>query len=125
MPNHLRTSLVLDALNMAAEQRRPDRVVHHGDQGCQSTSHAFGKRCEKLKVRPSNGSVSDCYDNAQAESFFATLECELLNRTTFPSLADARLATFDYIEGFYNPRPRHSALGHVSPIEYERRNSAA
>jgi putative transposase len=81
MANHLRTELILDALNMALGRRGPVSVIHHSDQGCQYTSVAFGKRCEEAGVKPSMGSVGDAYDNAMAESFFATLECELLDRT--------------------------------------------
>lgn len=76
-------------------------------------------------MRPSTGSVGDCYDNAMAECFFASLECELLDRTSFPNQTAARMALFDDIEGFYNPRRRHSARGHVAPNEYERRLRAA
>ena len=104
-------------------QRRPDSVIHHSDQGTQYTSIAFGKRCRQLRVRPSTGSARDCYDNALAESFFATLETELLWRERFKSQAEARMAVFEFIEGFYNPRRRHSALDNVSPIVYERRYS--
>ena len=121
MANHLRTELVLAALNMALWQRRPDDVVHHSDQGCQYTSIAFGKRCRDAGVRPSMGSVGDCYDNALCESFFATLECELLDRSRFRSQAEARMAIFDFIEGWYNPHRRHSGIDYVSPMEYERR----
>ena len=96
MANHLRTQLVLDALDMALWQRRPDGV------------------------RPSTGSVGDCYDNAMCESFFATLECELLERRRFRSHAEARMAVFEFIEGWYNPRRRHSAIGYLSPVNYER-----
>ena len=120
MANHLRTQLVLDALNMALWQRRPDDVIHHSDQGCQYTSIAFGQRCRRAGVRPSMGSVGDCFDNAMCESFFATLECELIDRTTFRTHAEARLAIFEFIEGWYNPRRRHSALGYLSPVDYER-----
>ncbi len=123
MANHLRAELVLEALNMAIWQRRPDSVIHHSDQGTQYTSIAFGKRCRQLRVRPSTGSARDCYDNALAESFFATLETELLWRERFKSQAEARMAVFEFIEGFYNPRRRHSALDNVSPIVYERRYS--
>ena len=70
------------------------------------------------------GSVGDCYDNAMAESFFATLECELLDRVRFRTQSEARIAIFDFIEGFYNPRRRHSALGYLSPIEFERAQAA-
>ena len=92
MANHLRTELVLDALEMAVGQRRPKDVIHHSDQGSQYTSLAFGKRCREAGVRPSMGSVGDAYDNAMCESFFATLECELLERRRFTSQAEARTA---------------------------------
>jgi len=121
MANHLRTELVLEALNMAIWQRRPQHVIHHSDQGTQYTSIQFGKRCGQLGVRPSTGSVGDAYDNAMAESFFATLETELLWRETFRSQAEARMAVFGFIEGFYNPRRRHSSIGDMSPATYERR----
>ena len=119
MATHLRTELVLDALNMAVTQRRPTSVIHHSDQGCQYTSLAFGRRCEEAGVRPSMGSVGDAYDNALCESFFATLECELLDRRRFATQVEARLAVFDFIEGWYNPHRRHSALAYLSPFAYE------
>jgi putative transposase len=121
MATTLHTQLVLDALNMALATRRPKGVIHHSDQGSQYTSIEFGKRCREAKVRPSMGSVGDAYDNAMAESFFATLECELLDRRRFKTQAEARIAVFEFIEGFYNPRRRHSSLGYLSPINYERR----
>jgi putative transposase len=122
MESHLRTELVLAALNMAVAQRRPtDVVIHHSDQGCQYTSLAFGRRCREAGIRPSMGSVGDAYDNALCESFFATLECELLDRQRFRTQLDARLAIFDFIEGWYNPRRRHSALAYLSPLAYEKR----
>jgi putative transposase len=120
MANHLRTSLVLDALEAALGQRRPSDVIHHSDQGSQYTSIAFGARCREAGVRPSTGSVGDAYDNALCESFFATLECELLDRCRFSSQAEARMAVFGFIEGWYNPRRRHSAIGYLSPMDYER-----
>jgi putative transposase len=123
MATHLRTELVLEALEMAVRQRQPRGVIHHSDQGSQYTSIAFGKRCREAGVRPSMGSVGDAYDNALCESFFATLECELLARRRFATPAEARLGVFDFIEGFYNPRRRHSALGYLSPLEFERRAS--
>src|SRR6266545_1147623 len=119
MESHLRTELVVAALDMAVAQRRPTDVIHHSDQGCQYTSLAFGGRCRAAGVRPSMGSVGDAYDNALCESFFATLECELLDRQRFPTQADARLAVFDFIEGWYNPRRRHSALDYLSPMIFE------
>ncbi len=121
MANHLRTELVLEALNMALWQRRPEKVIHHSDQGTQYTSIAFGLRCKKAGVRPSMGSVGDCYDNALAESFFATLECELLDRHSFRTQAEAKMAVFDFIEGWYNPQRRHSSIGYVSPALFEKR----
>jgi len=124
MANHLRTELVLEALNMAVWQRRPADVVHHSDQGCQYTSIEFGSRCRDAGVRPSMGSVGDAYDNAMCESFFATLECELLDRHRFPTQVEARMAVFDFIEGWYNTQRRHSALDYDSPIDYERRHAA-
>jgi putative transposase len=119
MANHLRTKLVLDALDMALAQRRPESVIHHSDRGCQYTSYAFGKRCREAKVVPSMGSVGDAYDNAMAESFFATLEREVIDRRTFKSQAEARMAIFTWLEGWYNPHRRHSSLGYLSPINYE------
>jgi len=115
----LHTQVVLDALDMALWQRRPSGVIHHSDQGSQYTSIEFGKRCREAGVRPSMGSVGDAYDNAMAESFFATLECELLDRRRFKNQAEARMAVFEFIEGFYNPRRRHSSLGYLSPIKFE------
>jgi putative transposase len=119
MENHLRTELVLAAINMALAQRRPEGVIHHSDHGCQYTSFAFGKRCREMGVMPSVGSVGDAYDNAMAESFFATLECELLDRRSFQTQAEAKLAVFEFIEGFYNTRRRHSSLGYRSPVRFE------
>ncbi len=120
MAAHMRTELVLDALDFALEQRRPVGVIHHSDQGSQYTSVAFGKRCKVAGVRPSTGSVGDCYDNAMCESFFATLECELLAKNLFKSRAEAKMAVFCFIEGWYNPARRHSGLGQLSPVNYER-----
>ena len=125
MANHLKTELVLEALNMAVWRRQPSDVIHHSDQGCQYTSIAFGSRCREAGVRPSMGSVGDCFDNAMCESFFATLECELLERHRFPTQAEARVAVFDFIEGWYNTHRRHSALDYDSPIDYERRHGSA
>ena len=123
METHLRTELVLDALNMALCRRRPSSVIHHSDQGCQYTSIAFGKRCKEAGVRPSMGSAGDCYDNALCESFFATLECELLDRQRFRTQAEARMAVFEFLEGWYNPHRRHSGAGNLSPMEYESKHA--
>ena len=119
METHLRTELVLAALEMAIGQRKPSNVIHHSDQGSQYTSLAFGGRCRESGVLPSMGSVGDAYDNAMCESFFATLECELLARRRFTSQAEARMAVFSYIEGWYNPARRHSGIRYLSPIAYE------
>lgn len=125
MADHLRTELMLAALEMAVMQRRPERVIHHSDQGSQYTSIAFGNRCRELGIALSMGSVGDCYDNALCESFFATLECELIDRATWRSRDEAMLAIFEFIEGFYNPRRRHSSIGYLSPMSFEQRAAAS
>jgi putative transposase len=125
MADHLRSELVIEAVDMAVWRRRPTPgVIHHSDQGSQYASLAFGRRLREAGLAGSMGSRGDCFDNATAESFFATLECELLARRRFPTRSAARLALFDYIEGFYNTHRRHSALGYLSPAAYERRWSA-
>ena len=122
MGENLRAELVVEALNMAIHNRRPKNgVIHHSDRGCQYTSIDFGRRCRKAGVVPSMGSVGDAFDNAMAESFFATLECELIDRSVWRNRNEARRAVFEYIEGFYNQRRRHSSLGYLSPVEFERR----
>jgi putative transposase len=122
MAGHLRTELILDALDMAISRRRPgEGLIHHSDRGTQYTSIAFGRRCRDAGISLSMGSTGDAYDNAMAESFFASLETELIDRTSFRTRAEARLAVFDYIEAFYNPHRRHSAIGYLSPAEFERR----
>ena len=116
------TELVTRALRMAVARRRPSGVVvHHSDQGCQYTSYDFARACRAAGVERSMGSVGDCFDNAMAESFFATLECELLDRSVFENRNAARMAVFDFIEAFYNPWRRHSSIGNLSPAEFERR----
>lgn len=112
--------LVVAALNMALATRKPDSVIHHSDQGSQYTSLVFGQRCKEMGVRPSMGTVGDAYDNAMAESFFATLECELIARRIWRTKAEAKTAVFAWIEGWYNPRRRHSALDYQSPMTFER-----
>ena len=124
MESHMRKELVLSALNMAIEQRKPTKVIHHSDQGCQYTSIAFGNRCLEAGVKPSMGTAGDCYDNAMCESFFATLECELIDRSWFPNHRATRLKIFDFIEGWYNPHRRHSSIDYLSPISFERRFSS-
>ena len=125
MAGHLRADLVVGALEMAAWNRRPGAgLIHHSDHGCQYTSLLFGQHCEEVGIRCSMRSVGDCYDNAMAESFCATLECELLDGRAFRTRAAARTALFAFIEVFYNRQRRHSALGYLAPEEYERRRSA-
>ena len=115
----LATELVLQALDMALGQRRPDGVIHHSDQGCQYTSVAFSTRCQEAGVVPSMGSVGDCYDNALCESFFATLEVELLWRKPLRTRQEARLVLFEFIESWYNRRRLHQSLDYVSPAQFE------
>jgi len=124
MSEQMTTELVLAALNMALHTRRPDSVIHHSDQGSQYTSIAFGSRCREMGVRPSMGTVGDAYDNAMAESFFASLECELIARRRWTSKNEAKTAVFTWIEGWYNPRRLHSALNYLSPIQFEEKQRA-
>jgi putative transposase len=120
MANHLKTELVLDALNMALYNRRPaPGLIHHSDRGSQYTSVEFGKRLKEAGLLPSVGSVGDAYDNSMAQSFVSTLKRELVHRRSWPTPQSARVAIFEYIEAFYNTRRRHSALGQTSPAEYE------
>jgi putative transposase len=124
MADHLRKELVIDALEMALSRRRPDPgLIHHSDQGCQYTAVLFGKRCAKAGIEISMGSVGDCYDNAVCETFHATLKKEKIYRQSWPTRAEARTAVFAYIEGWYNPRRRHSTLAYLSPIEFERHHT--
>jgi len=114
------SDLVIDALNMALTQRKPINVIHHSDQGSQCTSIAFGNRCKEMGVRLSMGTVGDAYDNAMAESFFATLECELIDRRVWETKRQAKMDIFSWIESWYNPHRLHSSLGYQSPINFER-----
>ena len=108
-------------VGLARAGRTPCELSRESDQGSQYTILAFGGRCKEMGVRPSIGTVGDAYDNAMAESFFATLECELIARRTWKSKGEAKTAVFTWIEGWYNPRRRHSALDHQSPVNFERR----
>ena len=111
---------MVDALQMAIARRKPaPGLVHHSDRGVQYTSLSFGKRLEDEGLVPSMGRAGSAYDNALAESFVATLKTELLYRVSWPTRQAARTAIFEYIEGFYNTRRRHSSLGHLSPAEFE------
>jgi putative transposase len=120
MQDHLRTELVLAALEMAVSKRQPEAgLIHHSDHGCQYTSVRFGERCAAAGIHPSMGTVGDCFDNAMVESFFATLECKLLARHRFQTHDEARTAVFEWLEIFSNRQRRHSALGYVAPVAYE------
>ena len=120
MATHLRTELVVDALGMAVQQRRPAAgLIHHSDRGCQYTALAFGQQLQAAGLLASMGAVGTCYDNAVAESFFATLKTELVYRQPWPSRQAARTAIFTFIETFYNRQRRHSTLGYLSPTAFE------
>jgi len=122
MRDTLASEIVTAALDMAILRTRPGPgLVHHSDHGCQYTSTVFGQRCQEAGIVPSMGTVGDCFDNAMAESLFATLECELIDREIFVTRDAARTKIFDYLETWYNPRRRHSALDYLAPMEYERR----
>jgi putative transposase len=121
MADHLRTELVTDALEMALAHRKPERgLIWHSDQGSQFVSLAFGQKARAAGIAQSMGSRGDCFDNAVAESFFATLKKELINRRSWPSKAELRTEVFEYIEVFYNRERRHSTLGQLSPADYEK-----
>jgi putative transposase len=129
MASHRKTDLVVDAVTMAVTRRggHVPGVIHHSDRGGEYTSHALERELRRHGALASTGSVADCYDNAMAESLFATLECELFDQQPagrFESRREAKLAVFDYLEAFYNPRRRHSALGQISPAQFEARHTA-
>jgi putative transposase len=122
MADHMRTELVTDALQMALAQRRPaPGLICHSDQGSQFVSLTFGQQARAAGIAQSMGSRGDCYDNSVAESFFATLKKELVDRRSWPEKAELRTEIFDFIETFYNRRRRHSTLGMRSPVDYENR----
>ena len=125
MAGQMPTQLVRDALTMAVRRRQPKHGLVHSDQGSQYTSIAFGELCRSAGIRQSMGSVGDALDNALCESFFATLEMELIDRRRFATRADARREVFGFIEGFYNTRRSHSALGYISPADFEELHRAA
>jgi len=124
MADHMRSDLVVDALNMAIARRAPEAgLIHHSDHGSQSVSLAFGQAAGKAGIARSMGSRGDCFDNAVAEIFFATLKKELIHRHSWPDREELRREVFDYIEIFYNATRRHSTLGMLSPVRYEERHS--
>lgn len=120
MARHMRTDLVIQALRMATKQRRLNKgLIHHSDKGSQYTSHAYQRELTTWGMRPSFTGTGACLDNAHIESFFATLKKELVYQTTFTTREEARLAIFEFIEGYYNRRRLHSSLNYQSPAEFE------
>jgi putative transposase len=120
MAEHMRSALVVDALNMAIARRRPaPGLIHHSDQGSQYVSLAFGQAARDAGIARSMGSKGDCWDNAVAESFFATLKKELVHRRSWPTRRELSSEVFEYLEAFYNRVRRHSTLGMLSPTDYE------
>jgi putative transposase len=119
--HHIRTELVIDALGMAILRRRPEKdgTILHSDHGTQYTSWAFGKRLRDAGLLPSMGSVGDCYDNSMMESFWGTLQLEVLDRHAWENRDELANAVFEWIECWYNPRRRHSSLGMLSPAQFE------
>lgn len=117
--DHLRTELVVDAIDMARWRRRPAGTIVHSDRGTQFTSWLFGSRLREAGLLGSMGKVASAYDNALMESFFGSMQIELLDRRSWATRAELANAMFEWIEAFYNPRRRHSSLGYRSPIDYE------
>lgn len=118
--DHMRSDLVIAALDMAVNKRRPAAgLIHHSDRGSQYSSDAFKERLENIGAVQSMSSTGNCFDNAAAESFFATLKEELIYRRSWPTKSGIAASVADYIENFYNLRRRHSTLGNISPIDYE------
>ena len=113
-------SRVLDAMHTALQQRRPDAgLLHHSDRGSQYASQAYRDLLREHNITCSMSRKANCWDNAMMESFFATLKKELIHHESYPTRESARQSVFEYIELFYNPRRRHSALGYLSPEQYE------
>jgi putative transposase len=125
--DHIRSELVIDALQMAIWRRQPDegKTICHTDHGAQYTSWAFGRRLRAAGILGSMGTIGDCFDNSMAESFFGTLQLELLDRRRWRTRKELAAAVFAYIEGFYNPRRRHSSIGYLSPAQFESRHMIA
>jgi len=123
--DHLRTELVVDAIDMARWRRKPSGTIVHSDRGAQFTSWLFGHRLREAGLMGSMGKVASAYDNALMESFFGSMQIELLDRRAWETRAELANAMFEWIEAFYNPRRRHSALGYLAPNEYETLHTAA
>ena len=121
MADHMRHELVVDALQMALHRRRPEPgLIHHSDAGSQYVSLGFGQAARDAGIAISMGSKGDAYDNAVAESFFATIKKELVHRRSWPTRRELGSAVFEYIEAFYNRERRHSTLQMLSPHDYEK-----
>lgn len=123
--DHMRVELVIDALGMATLRRKPQDggTILHSDHGSQFTAWAFGKRLEAAGILPSMGTVGDCYDNSMMESFWGTMQLELLDSCTWNTRAELANAMFEWIECWYNPKRRHSRVGMFSPAEFETRHT--
>lgn len=120
--NHLRTDLAMEALQMAVRHRQPPRgIIHHSDRGTQYASRRYRTFLRRHGIASSMSRRGNCWDNAVVESFFGTLKTEEIYRQTIPTRAHGRRTVVDYIRNFYNPRRRHSTLGNISPMRYERR----
>jgi len=125
MGSRMQTSLVLDALTMAVWRRKPNgSVIIHSDQGTQFGSDEFSRWCKDNRLRPSMSRRGNCWDNAVAESFFSSLKSERVKKRIYRTRAEAKSEIFDYIEGFYNRVRRHKHLDQLSPLEFERRQTA-
>jgi putative transposase len=124
--DHIRSELVVDALQMAIWRRQPPdgQTIAHSDHGTQYTSWAFGRRLRGAGLLGSMGSIGDCFDNSVAESFFGTLQLELLDEQHWCSREQLAIAIFDWIECWYNPRRRHSYCDMLSPVDYETATAA-
>jgi putative transposase len=123
--DHMRAELVADAIDMATLRRRPPQgAIAHSDHGSNYCSWVFGQRLRNAGLLGSMGTVGDALDNAVAESFFASLQCELLDRHNWPTRAGLARAIFSWIETFYNPTRRHSTLGYLSPVDFETAGAA-
>lgn len=126
MAESLHTELPLEALGMALGIRRPDPgLVHHSDRGCQYASDIYQSELAARGIICSMSRVGDCWDNAVAESFFATLKKDLIHRRPWPTKAEAKIAIHDYIGSFFNPYRRHSSLGYLSPMDFEKQHAAS
>jgi putative transposase len=125
--DHIRSELVVDAVQMALWRRQPPagRTVAHSDHGSQYTSWAFGRRLRAAGLLGSMGTIGDCFDNSAMESFFGTMQIELLDEQRWDTRKQLALAMFDWIEAWYNPSRRHSYCGMLSPVDYERAHTPA